>query len=163
MATEHSPRPALPVTSDSTRRQTNAPDRPKLRNSCHICASSKLKCSQDKPTCSRCAKRGLECEYVAAKQGGRRPNKRSTNENRNHEVANLPDPAVNTNEDVYFPSQANWFTSSSSNSSVDLLRSPGIISRSPRPSNPGSSDTLIELFNPMDFVFDLNSSGQRFR
>ena len=125
----------------------NAHDWPKLRNSCHACASSKLKCSQDKPSCSRCAKRGLNCEYVAAKQGGRKPNKRSSNDNRNR---NFPDPAVHTNEDVHLSSQANWFTSSSSHPSIDLLRSPGIMHHSPRPSISESSDKLPDLFSPLD-------------
>lgn len=47
-----------------------------MRTSCHSCAFSKLKCSGDKPICARCAKRGLPCEYVAAKRGGRKPNQR---------------------------------------------------------------------------------------
>lgn len=37
----------------------------KLRDSCHACASSKVKCHKEKPTCSRCRKRGITCEYFA--------------------------------------------------------------------------------------------------
>jgi hypothetical protein len=48
----------------------------KLRNSCHTCAFSKLKCSGEKPACARCVKRGIDCEYVAAKRGGRKPSKK---------------------------------------------------------------------------------------
>lgn len=44
---------------------------PKLRDSCQACASSKVKCQKEKPKCSRCAKRGLECEYLATKRAGR--------------------------------------------------------------------------------------------
>ncbi|KAL4750280.1 hypothetical protein BDW72DRAFT_176149 [Aspergillus terricola var. indicus] len=44
----------------------------KLRGSCHACALSKLKCSQDKPTCSRCVKRGTACQYLASKRAGRK-------------------------------------------------------------------------------------------
>jgi hypothetical protein len=67
------PTPAL-----SSRAGTPAPltEPVKMRTSCHSCAFSKLKCSGDKPICARCAKRGLPCEYVAAKRGGRKPNQR---------------------------------------------------------------------------------------
>ncbi|KAL4742007.1 aflatoxin regulatory protein-domain-containing protein [Aspergillus similis] len=44
----------------------------KLRGSCHACALSKLKCSQDKPNCSRCVKRGTACQYLASKRAGRK-------------------------------------------------------------------------------------------
>ena len=48
---------------------------PKLRDSCDACASSKVKCHKEKPTCSRCSKRGVKCIYVSAKRGnrGRKP------------------------------------------------------------------------------------------
>ncbi|KAK8113411.1 hypothetical protein PG984_013937 [Apiospora sp. TS-2023a] len=45
--------------------------RPKLRDSCHACASSKVKCSKEKPTCARCAKRGRPCQYFVTRRGGR--------------------------------------------------------------------------------------------
>ena len=155
MAAVHSRRPALPTSSSSAQRQSKAPDLPKLRNSCHTCASSKLKCSQDKPTCARCAKRGLKCEYVAAKQGGRKPNKRSSSDNRSHDV---PTPAMNTDEDMHLSPQANWFTSASLNPSIDFLRSPGIMHHSPKPSLSGSSDTLTDLFGPMDQTLSSSST-----
>lgn len=44
---------------------------PKLRDSCQACASSKVKCTKEKPKCSRCTKRGLACEYLATKRAGR--------------------------------------------------------------------------------------------
>ena len=72
-----SPR-GLPTPSSSVGRRPTAPAAPKLRESCQVCASSKLKCSKEKPTCSRCAKRGLICEYVTAKRGGRRHDDRSS-------------------------------------------------------------------------------------
>ncbi|KAL3470934.1 aflatoxin regulatory protein-domain-containing protein [Aspergillus californicus] len=49
----------------------------KLRGSCHACALSKLKCSQDKPTCARCAKRGTSCHYLASKRAGRKQGSRT--------------------------------------------------------------------------------------
>ncbi|KAL2830746.1 aflatoxin regulatory protein-domain-containing protein [Aspergillus cavernicola] len=49
----------------------------KLRGSCHACALSKLKCSQDKPTCARCSKRGTTCQYLASKRAGRKQGSRT--------------------------------------------------------------------------------------
>lgn len=62
--------------SVSARRSTNLPA-PKLRDSCLACASSKVKCSKEKPTCVRCAKRGLSCEYCVTKRAGRKHDVRS--------------------------------------------------------------------------------------
>ncbi|EAU31626.1 predicted protein [Aspergillus terreus NIH2624] len=51
----------------------------KLRGSCHACAASKVRCSKEKPTCSRCSKRGTTCEYLITKRPGRKQlNNRST-------------------------------------------------------------------------------------
>ncbi|KAH8703360.1 hypothetical protein BGW36DRAFT_403776 [Talaromyces proteolyticus] len=52
---------------------------PKLRDSCNRCAASKLKCSKDKPTCARCAKRGMLCEYFLTKRAGRKQGSRTRN------------------------------------------------------------------------------------
>lgn len=46
---------------------------PKLRDSCVACASSKVRCHRQKPSCSRCLKRKIPCEYVTSKRGGRNP------------------------------------------------------------------------------------------
>ncbi|KAK3901816.1 hypothetical protein C8A05DRAFT_16058, partial [Staphylotrichum tortipilum] len=40
----------------------------KLRDSCTDCASSKVKCSKEKPTCSRCARRGVTCIYMVSRR-----------------------------------------------------------------------------------------------
>jgi hypothetical protein len=70
-----------------------APSHVPLRNSCEECSTSKLKCmsawaaldrhrcqrltcspgSSQKPSCVRCSKRGLLCEYKPQKRAGRRP------------------------------------------------------------------------------------------
>ncbi|OTA56070.1 hypothetical protein K449DRAFT_399768 [Hypoxylon sp. EC38] len=44
----------------------------KLRDSCHACAVSKVKCHREKPSCSRCVKRGTVCAYVTTRRGGRK-------------------------------------------------------------------------------------------
>lgn len=44
----------------------------KLRHSCDACALSKVKCHKQKPTCSRCQRRGVDCHYLAIKRASRR-------------------------------------------------------------------------------------------
>lgn len=44
---------------------------PKLKDTCTACASSKLRCSRDKPVCKRCELRGLSCHYDTSKRSGR--------------------------------------------------------------------------------------------
>lgn len=44
----------------------------KLRDSCHACAMSKVKCPKEKPVCSRCKTRGTACQYFFTKRPGRR-------------------------------------------------------------------------------------------
>lgn len=48
----------------------------RLRTSCDICQSSKVKCSQNKPECHRCVKNGLRCVYSPLRRMGR-PKKRA--------------------------------------------------------------------------------------
>ncbi|KAI1274000.1 hypothetical protein F5Y07DRAFT_410650 [Xylaria sp. FL0933] len=54
----------------------------KLRDSCHSCAVSKVKCHREKPSCSRCLRRGIACEYVATKRGGRKHTVDNTSRNK---------------------------------------------------------------------------------
>ncbi|KAH6655890.1 hypothetical protein BKA67DRAFT_657790 [Truncatella angustata] len=63
---------ASPTISIAQDRAPAATVRPKLRDSCHACASSKVKCQREKPTCCRCRERGLKCEYLAHRRSGRR-------------------------------------------------------------------------------------------
>ncbi|BCS19610.1 Zn(II)2Cys6 transcription factor [Aspergillus puulaauensis] len=43
----------------------------KLRESCISCSKSKVKCDKEKPTCGRCVRRGLPCEYMVSRRTGR--------------------------------------------------------------------------------------------
>lgn len=54
------------------------PSRAKLRDSCESCASSKVKCSKDKPTCHRCAERGTKCFYSIQQRTGRKFRRRDS-------------------------------------------------------------------------------------
>lgn len=53
------------------------PPTQKLKDSCDMCSSSKVKCNKDKPVCSRCRKLGYPCFYSPARRIGRpHPNRR---------------------------------------------------------------------------------------
>ncbi|KAL4807468.1 aflatoxin regulatory protein-domain-containing protein [Aspergillus unguis] len=43
----------------------------KLRESCISCSKSKVRCDKAKPTCRRCVRRGLPCEYTVSRRTGR--------------------------------------------------------------------------------------------
>ncbi|CAG9984944.1 unnamed protein product [Clonostachys byssicola] len=46
----------------------NSAPRTKLRNSCDACSLAKIKCTQERPECSYCAKRLKPCVYSASKR-----------------------------------------------------------------------------------------------
>ncbi|KAJ5852596.1 transcriptional regulator family: Fungal Specific TF [Penicillium soppii] len=50
---------------------------PKLRTSCDPCSSSKVRCTKEKPGCSRCSRNGLECVYGRSQRKGKPPSKTS--------------------------------------------------------------------------------------
>src|SRR3569833_3157359 len=50
---------------------TGATKPQKLRESCDECATSKIKCTREKPVCWRCRRRGLTCQYMASRRAGR--------------------------------------------------------------------------------------------
>lgn len=67
------PSPVTVETSCTAMRHSTSTSMPKLRDSCVACASSKVRCHRQKPSCSRCLKRKIPCEYVTSKRGGRNP------------------------------------------------------------------------------------------
>lgn len=69
--------PAVETSSSSKTRPALGSTVPKLRDSCVACASSKVRCHRQKPSCSKCVARGIKCEYVRSKRGGRNPAARS--------------------------------------------------------------------------------------
>lgn len=50
----------------------------KLRDSCHLCAVSKVKCSKEKPVCTRCAERGTLCQYLVTQRTGRKARRQNS-------------------------------------------------------------------------------------
>lgn len=51
---------------------------PKIRQSCDNCQRSKVRCSQDRPVCSRCLKHGSGCIYSLSRRVGRPRLRRDT-------------------------------------------------------------------------------------
>jgi hypothetical protein len=151
--------PGSPKTQNAT-----APSAPKLRDSCDACASSKLKCSKDKPICSRCSKRGLTCEYVATKRGGRKPNNRSSSisESRasNHgsrnttakkKISTTVSADTVPDDQTQLPSPSNSFALNPMTSDTDhYLPSPGSVQLSPKPTTCASADPFPNLFSPTE-------------
>ena len=66
---------------DVSQGNTNVPGSTELRrkqifrSSCDSCASSKIKCDQDRPTCARCANPGIRCNYSPSRRMGKPPGK----------------------------------------------------------------------------------------
>ncbi|KAL8921412.1 MAG: hypothetical protein Q9208_005738 [Pyrenodesmia sp. 3 TL-2023] len=73
--------------------QTPPRAREKLRESCNTCASSKVRCSKDQPSCVRCTNRRLYCHYSPSRRTGKR---RATSD----------DPASSTGQDIDPPLSA---------------------------------------------------------
>ena len=145
-----------PPPGASTDPKTIAPAAPKLRESCDPCATSKLKCSKEKPTCARCAKRGITCEYVATKRGGRKPiNRSSISEKRtSSDVTSAaitnPDTPPNSNDQTQLPTPSTIFDPAPTILGTDLgLPSPSIVHGSPLPNGSSSMD-FMDLLSPTD-------------
>ena len=72
------------------------PRQPKLRQSCDGCFLAKVKCSKQRPICTRCLAVGLECRYSPSSRAGKTPRSDShTATSRPHELnVCLPDPGL---------------------------------------------------------------------
>ena len=125
---------------------SKAPTALKLRDSCHACASSKLKCYKEKPTCSRCAKRGIICQYVATKRGGRKHDpKPSVDIGVASPTQTTAAPRATQTQDSQ--SSSSWFGPAFAISDTDPLPSPAITQQpSPQSSASGTSGTLFPNF-----------------
>jgi len=116
-------------------RPSTASTTPKLRNSCHGCAASKVKCNKEKPTCARCVKRGLACEYFVTKRPGRKHDARS------HNITNV--------------TLATPVPCSSTSSETGILTSPNLIQPFPKQNTSDHSNTLPSLLSPADSAWSL--------
>ncbi|KAI4159433.1 MAG: hypothetical protein LQ342_006603 [Letrouitia transgressa] len=150
MAAVPIPSSGLSTPSSSATRRRTAPTAPKLRDSCQACASSKLKCFKEKPTCSRCAKRGIICEYVATKRGG---HKHGSGSSKSDGFNTSPGATVTKTIAATQPSPplSSWFTPNSKPSDTDPLSSPDFV-RSPSTTTTSSTSANFfpNLLSPVD-------------
>lgn len=61
-----------PTAMDSPIHHSRSKAHRKLKESCNECGHAKVKCSKEKPQCSRCRERGLSCGYDFSSRAGRR-------------------------------------------------------------------------------------------
>ncbi|KAJ5698553.1 hypothetical protein N7462_000558 [Penicillium macrosclerotiorum] len=100
-------------------------ERHKLRGSCHACALSKVKCSKEKPICSRCTKRGTSCEYLVTKRPGRKQQENRSNPKAPVNTTKIQEAAPDSTMASTFalPEDQPWSVPSSSPSCSDVLSS----------------------------------------
>ena len=139
----------------STRQKATVPAGPKLRDSCHGCAASKLRCSKEKPTCARCAKRGVVCEYFATRRAGRKQGSRSNNAPTMTQPLPTPgQPAIAAPDTLASPGIASPLPHHQPSSYPDLL--PDLLSSSgpTTVSTPGALSAHFDDFfaSPMSFA-----------
>ncbi|KAI1810489.1 hypothetical protein GGS20DRAFT_183240 [Poronia punctata] len=91
MTSLQSPVSPSPLSTSTPTSTTPAPFR-KLRDSCHNCALSKLRCSKEKPTCARCMRQGKTCGYVPSKRAGRTQTMRSDGKGSRSKKSPTPTP-----------------------------------------------------------------------
>ncbi|KAJ6190838.1 hypothetical protein N7519_000859 [Penicillium mononematosum] len=64
---------------------------PKLKDSCDKCSASKVRCTKEKPFCTRCDKLGYTCFYSPARRAGRPyRSRKQLPEDRDSEESNRP-------------------------------------------------------------------------
>ncbi|KAH8701044.1 aflatoxin regulatory protein-domain-containing protein [Talaromyces proteolyticus] len=142
---------ASPCSFVTTTHQKSAATTSKLRDSCHACAMSKVRCPKEKPTCSRCEKRKIPCEYFITKRPGR---KRENGHSYNNAttMANLiavPSSSASSLSDVR---GTHVSTSSSTSLSLPDLTppSPGNNVSSSSTEFPSYIDVFADLMMPID-------------
>ncbi|KAH8597596.1 aflatoxin regulatory protein-domain-containing protein [Bisporella sp. PMI_857] len=123
----------------------------KLRDSCHACALSKVKCHKEKPSCSRCIKRGSICEYFATKRPGRKRDSGQATKNNSHDTIKLVVPAypIKRNEENEWPGTTSTTAKSKLQARNSYLTPPGFV-----PTSPGTgtiSEAELDMFmTPME-------------
>ncbi|KAL4926162.1 uncharacterized protein BDV17DRAFT_293783 [Aspergillus undulatus] len=142
--------PPSPVMTASSRSAGST----KLRDSCHACATSKIKCPKEKPSCSKCVARGIKCQYFFAKRPGRR---------RENSTGGNPNSCTSKNNTSFHTSSSNSKSNTDQESQTDRSRDGDIIeiaAPSPRPvaASPVSLPETISFLNtPPDYTISISS------
>lgn len=167
---------ALPVPRLSSGSRSTNVSGPKLRDSCHACAVSKVKCHKEKPACSRCVKRGLTCWYVASKRFSRKQESISgLSEKRKSSLEETP-PSKDTatspldggfsmdltmNETSYLPSPSNAYALPTNATETTSALFPGVPSpvEISLPSDIGDFTTDLDGFFGSPISFSVQSTS----
>ncbi|KAJ5761817.1 Aflatoxin biosynthesis regulatory protein [Penicillium nucicola] len=125
----------------------------KLRDSCHACATSKIKCPKEKPSCSKCNARGIKCQYFFAKRPGRR---------RENSSGGHPNSCTESNNTSFHTSSSNCKPNTDQELQTDRSRdedtieivgsSSGATTAQPN----GSPETISLLDTPPDFMMSIS-------
>ncbi|KAF2118830.1 aflatoxin regulatory protein-domain-containing protein [Lophiotrema nucula] len=174
--------------SPTTEKATTTVDTPKLKASCNNCAASKVRCTKERPVCSRCAKRGEDCVYLASKRAGRvaRAKSRSPHNiqqpgQHHSESESIPGPSISSaspgsRDNGLSPTSPTHTEPLPENAiaGLDVLAIPDTFSPIPTPGGFLSNSEMDELFASLneepeidDFLASLNgkpeNSPQLFR
>ncbi|KAL6819866.1 hypothetical protein V8C40DRAFT_281194 [Trichoderma camerunense] len=97
----------------------SSPKSGKLRRTCeavyapvllYLCASVKVKCSKEKPECSRCQHRGITCQYFVEKRPGRKRQLSRHTSDANSTAATMACCCGQAGSDIRQPSQSSLST-----------------------------------------------------
>ena len=130
-----------------------AGNKSRLRDSCHACASSKVRCHKEKPICSRCANRGITCEYYETKRPGRRRGNNYIRHSRDKRDSHGIDGSYNVHDNRNHHCNKNK-NSNSSTISVDLLSPSSLTSQLPL-KNPYSDFSPVAITPASSNTWDL--------
>lgn len=157
---EHTPSPEERTSVSCSSSGTST----KLRDSCHACAISKVKCHKEKPTCSRCKDRGMPCQYVFSKRPGRRrdskPARRLSSPNTNTNITCSTTPPISADEVSTYIAMPSILSLSTSPSQDQLYTSDhaDILSMLEENNVFAGLDELGSGVNSMDFVISAMDS-----
>lgn len=121
----------------------------KIRDSCHSCALSKVRCPKEKPTCARCKKRAIVCEYFVTKRPGRKRETRRVIEPSNEETGTA-NPITATNL-LIRDDEPGTGLSTREQSSLALL------DLSPSSAGPRNVSGTVEFSSYIDILADLTT------
>ncbi|CAO2655479.1 Nn.00g105430.m01.CDS01 [Neocucurbitaria sp. VM-36] len=121
----------------------------RLRESCEPCSAAKVRCSKDKPICTRCTERDLPCVYFATRRSGRPSNKASNGgktASRNNDPVHIPACEASTGPEA-LPGQSCFSTISPIDVPVTHLGQVHIAHASPGPETDSSSSLSLETLS----------------
>ncbi|ESZ98975.1 putative C6 transcription factor (AflR) [Sclerotinia borealis F-4128] len=139
----------------------------KLRDSCHACALSKVKCHKQKPTCSRCIKRGIACEYIITKRPGRKRDNNHANAHKdsNGNTTEVLQPSSSVTQHTWLGMTGPTTADSTLSGSTDFLNPLNLNTTSPRSYNVSGpeSDIFDSLLMPLEhYPSELMGMGNDF-